>query len=149
MQSRRECGLVWPTAPQGSEAKLAGSSRPLLALLGSDVWAGCFQKAGAVLRDVDLVAIGTQLLPRLWIRAEGRGTALREHGPDLEAADALESFDLHSGFRSLKDLTASLKENVLFRTLQSTGLGLALCCQNATSGDWQQNMAVSGVFLGK
>jgi hypothetical protein len=48
---------------------------------------------------VDEVAIGTQLLPPLWVRPEG-GTSVREDGPNLEAADAPEDFDPHADERS-------------------------------------------------
>jgi hypothetical protein len=68
------------------------SLRPLLGLA---VWVDHFQKARAILRDLDQIAIGAQLLPCLWIRAEDGGTAMREHGPHLEAAGASESLDPH------------------------------------------------------
>jgi hypothetical protein len=68
------------------------SLRPLLGLA---VWVDHFQKARAILRDLDQIAIGAQLLPCLWIRAEDGGTAMREHDPHLEAAGASENLDPH------------------------------------------------------
>jgi hypothetical protein len=92
-----------------SGARLAGSSRPLVGLA---VWVDRFQKARAVLRGLDLVAIRTPLLPRLWIGAEGGGTALHADGPNREAADASKDFNPHQDER---DWLARLDRTMRYR----------------------------------
>jgi len=96
------------------------AGRPLRSLVAQRVRIGRCKKAGAILRSVRTVPVGTQLSPGLCIRAED-GASFREESPSLEAADAPEDFDPHPS--TVAFLTVERVKAIRFRTPEGASLG--------------------------